>query len=47
MGADLFTILCHQGIGATGTVRPNAGIYKEIIQLKALDKKGKCDWTWG
>ena len=46
-GADLFTVLRHQGIGATGTVRPNAGIYKEIVQLKALDKKGKCDWTWG
>ncbi|KEY67451.1 hypothetical protein S7711_10002 [Stachybotrys chartarum IBT 7711] len=26
-GVDLFTVLRYKGIGATGTVRPNAGIY--------------------
>ncbi|KFA69357.1 hypothetical protein S40285_09278 [Stachybotrys chlorohalonatus IBT 40285] len=35
------------GVGATGTVRLNAGIFKDIVKLKALDRKGKTGWKWG
>ena len=44
---DLFTVLCIMQVGATGTVRPNAGIFKDIVKLKALDRKGQTGWIWG
>jgi hypothetical protein len=46
-GSDLFTVLRNKGHGATGTVRTNAGIFEDIVKLKALDRKGKTDWVWG
>ncbi|KJZ77974.1 hypothetical protein HIM_02611 [Hirsutella minnesotensis 3608] len=44
---NLFVALRQRGIGATGTVRTNAGIDKRLIQLKADDSKGRLQWPWG
>lgn len=44
---DLFVVLRHIGIGATGTCRTNCGLYSRLVKLKEDDKKGKTDWPWG
>jgi hypothetical protein len=38
---DLFLSLRQHGHGATGTARPNCGIFKELIDAKKKDKSGK------
>ncbi|KAF4343858.1 hypothetical protein FBEOM_2191 [Fusarium beomiforme] len=44
---DLFVVLGHLGIGATGTCRTNCGLYRQLVKLKAADKTGKSGFAWG
>ncbi|KEY70358.1 hypothetical protein S7711_10266, partial [Stachybotrys chartarum IBT 7711] len=37
----------HLGVGATGTVRTNAGIYDKLVKAKEDDRKGRRMWPWG
>jgi hypothetical protein len=44
---DLFVVLRHLGVGATGTCRTNCGLYRQLVKLKAADKTGKSGFAWG
>ncbi|KFA78646.1 hypothetical protein S40288_10375 [Stachybotrys chartarum IBT 40288] len=39
---QLFEQLRNEGHGATGTARPNYGIFKDLVDAKVRDKAGKC-----
>jgi hypothetical protein len=43
---DLFLSLRQHGHGATGTARPNCGIFKELIDAKKKDKSGKSGFKF-
>jgi len=42
---DLFFILRHIGIAATGTARANCGLFERLIKAKKDDEKGIC-WAY-
>jgi hypothetical protein len=44
---NLFRALRILGAGATGTCRTNCGLYKALIAIKTLDRKGQLLWPWG
>ena len=43
---DLFRSLRQHGHGATGTARPNCGIYKELADSKLRDQTGKSGFQF-
>ena len=43
---DLFLSLRQHGQGATGTARPNCGIFKELVDAKRNDKSGKSGFKF-
>ncbi|UPL00622.1 hypothetical protein LCI18_011556 [Fusarium solani-melongenae] len=43
---DLFRSLRQHGHGATGTARPNCGIYKGLVEAKKADKAGKSGFQF-
>jgi hypothetical protein len=43
---DLFLSLRQHGYGATGTARPNCGIYKELADYKMKDQSGKSGFKF-
>lgn len=43
---DLFLSLRHHGHGATGTARPNCGIYKELANYKTKGQSGKSGFKF-
>jgi hypothetical protein len=43
---DLFRSLRQHGHGATGTARPNCGIYKGLVDAKKADKAGKSGFQF-
>ncbi|KAL6362976.1 hypothetical protein LRP88_02376 [Fusarium phalaenopsidis] len=43
---DLFRSLRQHGHGATGTARPNCGIYKGLAEAKKADKAGKSGFQF-
>jgi hypothetical protein len=43
---DLFRSLRQHGHGATGTARPNCGIYKGLVEAKKAHKAGKSGFQF-
>ncbi|SPJ88209.1 uncharacterized protein FTOL_12546 [Fusarium torulosum] len=43
---DLFRSLRQHGHDATGTARPNCGIYKGLVEVKKADKAGKSGFQF-
>ncbi|KAG5747638.1 hypothetical protein H9Q70_009698, partial [Fusarium xylarioides] len=43
---NLFRVLREQGFAATGTLRLNSGVHRDLVELKTLDRKGRLLWHW-
>ncbi|KAG5804466.1 hypothetical protein H9Q71_010955 [Fusarium xylarioides] len=43
---NLFRVLRKQGFTATGTLRLNSGVHRDLVELKTLDRQGRLLWHW-
>ncbi|KAG5758352.1 hypothetical protein H9Q72_013510, partial [Fusarium xylarioides] len=44
LSPNLFRVLREQGFAATGTLRLNSSVHRDLVELKTLDRKGRLLW---